>query len=250
MVAGWDFLLIGFAVVLLTGVSKSGFAGGLGVIATPTLAAFVAAPVAAAVMLPILIVIDIANVVRYRRHWRVALVVPLVPGTVAGLAIGAASVGFVSADAIRLAVGVFALILSALYFLGLNTAERPASRIGAFAYGAASGFAGFLAHAGGPPIKGYLLRLKLEKSDFLGANSLYFFAMNLAKAPAYLALGQLSAETLTTSLALAPAAPIGVWLGFRLHGRVDQKRFMTIAFGALALVGAKLCWDGASALIG
>ena len=53
--------------VLLTGLSKSGFGGGLGVMAVPMMSLFVTPQFAAAVMMPILLAMDVLIVWRYRR---------------------------------------------------------------------------------------------------------------------------------------------------------------------------------------
>lgn len=60
----WGLAVVG---VLITGISKSGFAGGAGVIAVPLLSFVMPVPVAAILMLPLLIVMD-AKTMHY--YWR------------------------------------------------------------------------------------------------------------------------------------------------------------------------------------
>jgi uncharacterized membrane protein YfcA len=58
-------------------------------------------------------------------------------------------------------------------------------------------------------------------------------------------LGQLDATNLGTALVLAPLAPLGMWLGIRLHGLIPQLLFYRVCYALTLIVGLKLVWDGA-----
>ena len=119
-----------------------------------------------------------------------------------------------------------------------------------FGLGMLSGFSSFIAHAGGPPVKGYLLAQRLEKSWFVGTNTMFFFSLNFLKTITYGAFGTLTRDSLTLSLGFVPVLLAGVFLGFRLHARVDQAVFVSIVYGFLALTAAKLLWDSGMAFWG
>ena len=74
-----QFYAVAAVVVLLTGVSKSGFAAGVEMMAVPVMALFISPIVAAAIMLPILLAIDSANLWRYRHDWEKRILKMLVP---------------------------------------------------------------------------------------------------------------------------------------------------------------------------
>ena len=42
------------------------------------------------------------------------------------------------------------------------------------------------------------------------------------------------------------AIPAGVWLGWRLHGRLDQRQVYRACYGLLVVTALKLLWDGVS----
>jgi uncharacterized membrane protein YfcA len=42
------------------------------------------------------------------------------------------------------------------------------------------------------------------------------------------------------------AIPGGVWLGWRLHGRLDQRQIFRACYGLLVVTALKLLWDGVS----
>lgn len=245
------FFLVAAIAVLITGISKSGFGGGLGVMSVPLMSLFIAPQFAAAILMPILLVMDIIIVWQYRARWSRPVVALLLPGALLGLAVGALMFQAMNADVIRFLVGILALFFVAQYVLRQRKVQQPQQAVAplVFSLGAISGFASFIAHAGGPPVKGFLLRQKLEKSVFVGTNTMFFFSMNAIKTVAYGAMGQLTAESMKVSLLLSPMLVLGIGLGTLLHRFVDQNIFTKIVYGFLFLTGLRLLWDGAASAI-
>ena len=64
-----------------------------------------------------------------------------------------------------------------------------------------------------------------------------------------MALGQFTRENLLTSTALFPLAIFATWLGVLLVRRVPGERFYTAIYILLILVGLKLVWQGARAVL-
>jgi hypothetical protein len=42
------------------------------------------------------------------------------------------------------------------------------------------------------------------------------------------------------------AIPAGVWLGWRLHGSLDQRQIFRVCYVLLVVTAVKLLWDGVS----
>ena len=103
------FYAVAIAAVILTGISKSGLGGGLGQLSVPLMAMFISPLAAAAIMLPILCLIDISNLWGYRRDWNRGDVALLLPGAIIGISIGAMTYQYVDDDAIRLLLGVMTI---------------------------------------------------------------------------------------------------------------------------------------------
>ncbi|WP_298818612.1 sulfite exporter TauE/SafE family protein [uncultured Roseibium sp.] len=247
------YLLAALA-VFLTGISKSGFAGGLGILGVPLVALTMPPQSAATLLLPVLILIDVVSVWRFRTSWKARTIVVLLPG--AGIGIGIGMAGFSSLDPnfLKVGIGLLALWFVVHQVFGTMTVAGTQGRQGRlkiFVASLVSGFAGFVAHAGGPPIKGTFLRLGLDKSAFVGTNAVFFFILNLAKAGGYASLGLFSVSSLLSSAALVPFTLMGIWVGFALHDRVPQGLFVRMAFGLLALAGLNLlAFGGAGLLMG
>ncbi|MCP1842626.1 putative membrane protein YfcA [Bradyrhizobium sp. USDA 4524] len=43
-----------------------------------------------------------------------------------------------------------------------------------------------------------------------------------------------------------PAVPVGVWAGWRLHERLDQRALYRACYAILVITAAKLLWDGSA----
>ena len=234
--------------VLLFGVAKGGFGGGLGVLAVPLMALAVSPVQAAAVLLPILCLMDLVGLWAYRGRWLWPELRLLIPASMVGIAVGTLMFGFMSAAAVRIVVGVVAIVFTVHFYYSLRHTKEAAlpyfpPSVG-IAAGAAGGFTSFIAHSGGPPISMYLLRRPLDRTDFVATTVLLFAAINYVKLLPYAWLGQLSAGNLATSLVLAPLAPVGVYAGVWLHRRVTDRFFFHLMYVVLFVVGCKLLYDG------
>jgi uncharacterized membrane protein YfcA len=130
-----------------------------------------------------------------------------------------------------------------LLFPPRKDAPPPPKALG-FLLGIAGGFTSFVAHAGSPPMSAYVLPLKLAPPRMAGTMAVLFTAINLSKWIPYAWLGLFETRNFTTSLLLAPLAPLGVWLGVWLVRRIDASWFYRIAYGGMAATGIKLLWDG------
>ena len=239
--------------VLLFGVAKGGFGGGLGVLAVPLMALVISPLQAAAILLPILCLMDLVGLWAYRGRWVWPELRILVPASMLGILAGTLLFGFMSAATVRIIVGLVAIVFTLHYVY--STRHRYDSALPDFppaagmAAGAAGGFTSFIAHSGGPPISMYLLRRPLDRTDFVATTVLLFAAINYVKLLPYGWLGQLSTGNLVTSLMLAPLAPIGVYTGVWLHRRVSDRFFFRLMYLLLFVVGCKLLYDGVSASV-
>jgi uncharacterized membrane protein YfcA len=187
-----EFYLIAALIVFFTGISKSGFAAGIGAMGVPILSLFVSPSVAAGVLLPTLVLADLTNLWNYRNHWDKRYVVLFVPGALVGISLGTMTFTVVNPDGVRLMVGLFAMWFSIMYWgrafipaIGFELGAKTA-----FVFGAISGFTSHIAHAGGPPVRAYLMSKELNKSAFVGTLGVFFCIVNLIKLIPYVAFGQ------------------------------------------------------------
>lgn len=249
MIVDFAFYAVAIPAILLVGISKGGFGTGAGMFATPLIALAVPIPQAAAILLPILIVMDMVGLVAYRgRYSRDNLRVLLVGG-IAGVVLGALVFRYISEAWLRVVMGVLALGFVAQRYRVRHekTVARPSVARGLF-WSTFSGVTSTVAHAGGPPLSIYLLPQRLDKAVMVGTTVVFFAVINAAKLVPYTWLGLFDARNLATSLVLAPLAPLGIWLGLHAMRRLPEAIFYRICYGILVVVGVKLLWDGVGAL--
>ena len=241
------FYPIAIIAVLIVGISKSGFGGGLGVLAVPLMSLIIPPPQAAAILLPLLCFMDLFTIWHYRKNWDKRNILILLPAAILGIFIGAEFFHYLSDDHIRILVGFLAVIFVLNFFVKHSSTKKTnASVPQGILWGSVAGFTSFGVHAGGPPINIYLLPQQMQKSLFVGTTVVFFMVLNYIKLVPYAYLGQLHVGNLTTSLILAPLAPLGVWLGIKLHHKVNEKLFYNLCYGFLFVTGLKLLYDGFS----
>ena len=238
------FYAVAIPAVLLLGISKSGFGAGLGSLAVPIMALAVAVPQAAAILMPVLLVMDLLGMVAFRKYFDLLVMKFLLPFGLVGIVIGALLFKLLDAHLVSGIVGVFTLAFLAqrLVFPPKADSPPPPKWLGALLT-TTSGFTSFIAHAGGPPISAYVIPLRLSPVKFASTMAFFFFVINLAKWVPYAWLGLLDSRNMATSLVLLPIAPIGVWMGVRLARRVNQVLFYRLLYAGMALTGTKLVWD-------
>jgi uncharacterized membrane protein YfcA len=238
------FYAVAIPAVLLLGVSKSGFGAGFGSLAVPMMALAVTVPQAAAMLMPVLLVMDLLGMAAFRNNVDRSLLRFLLPFGLLGVVVGTLLFKVLDARWVAGIVGGFTLLFLAqrLLFPPKASSPPPPRWLGAVLT-AISGFTSFIAHAGGPPINAYVIPLKLAPVVFTGTMAFFFFFINLAKWVPYAWLGLLDMRNMSTSLALLPFAPIGVWLGVRIAHRIDPVLFYRVVYVGMFLTGVKLVWD-------
>lgn len=228
--------------VLLMGLSKSGFGSGFGSLAVPIMALAVSVPQAAAIFMPILLLMDVLGLAAFRKHFQWPLLKFLVPLGLVGTVVGTFTFKHLSAPAVSVIVGALTLVFLAqrLYAQRRSAQPRPLPKLVGGMLAIVSGFTSFVSHAGGPPINAYVMGLRQAPVQFTATMAVFFFVINLSKWLPYSYLGLLSWDNISTSLALLPLAPIGVWIGVRIAHRIQPGIFYRLIEVGMLLTGLKL----------
>ena len=239
------FYAVAIPAVLLLGISKSGFGAGFGSLAVPVMALAVTVPQAAAILMPLLLLMDLLGLAAFRKDFDWKFLKFLVPFGLVGTVIGALLFRLLDARLVASIVGGFTLLFLAqrLLFPPTPDSAPPPKWLGALLT-VTSGFTSFVAHAGGPPISVYVIPLRLSPLKFTATMAFFFFVINLSKWVPYAWLGLLDWRNMATSLALLPLAPLGVWIGVRLARTISALWFYRFLYAGMLLTGVKLLWDG------
>ncbi|GGO84422.1 UPF0721 transmembrane protein [Marinobacterium nitratireducens] len=243
------FFLCAIPAVLIFGIAKGGFGGIIGIVSVPLMALSVSPAQAAAILLPILCVMDLLAVYKFWGQWHSENLKIMLPGALLGILLGVLTFSYLSEAHIRLLIGAVALAFAVQYWFGTaKRSEVGPSRVKGSVWSMIAGFTSFGIHAGGPPASVYLIPQRLPPTLFIGTCSLLFAAINYAKLVPYYWMGQLSGDNMLTSLLLLPLAPFGIGIGYYLHKRVSTQLFYGIFNVFLVLTGLKLLLDGIAAL--
>lgn len=233
--------------VILVGLSKGGLGGAMALMGVPLMALTVSPVQAAAILLPILIIMDIVSLWTWRGERDPTTLKLMLPGAMLGIGIGWLTAAMVSAGFVRLIVGVVSVAFFLRWiwqkFSALEQAESH-NVIKATFWGTVSGFTSFVAHAGGPPYQVYALGLKQSPTLYVGTSVVFFAVMNSIKLIPYFMLGQFDMTNLAASAILAPIAPLATLAGAWAVRRLQPQIFYPLMYGMILLVGMKLVYDG------
>ena len=239
------FYAVAVPAVVMLGISKSGFGAGFGSLAVPVMALAVAVPQAAAILMPVLLLMDLLGMAAFRKSFDLKLLKFLVPCGLLGTVVGALLFKVLDARLVAGMVGVFTLLFLAqrLLFPPKADSPPPPKWLGAVLT-VTAGFTSFVSHAGGPPLSAYVIPLRMSPLQFTATMAVFFFVINLSKWIPYALLGLLDLRNMATSLVLLPLAPVGVWLGVRLAKSISPQLFYRLLSVGMLLTGCKLVWDG------
>jgi uncharacterized membrane protein YfcA len=232
--------------VIFLGLSKGGFSG-IGMVATPLLALVMPPLEAAAILLPIILLQDALSTWIYRREWDPWNLKVLIPGAVLGVGTAWLLAAYVSDAAIRLVVGLIALVFALhAWFDRGRTEARPAPNpaLGVVSGGLAA-FTSTLIQIGAPPYYAYVLPQRLPKMLYVGTTVWFFAAVNVMKVAPYVGLGQFSTAGLATSAALFPLAIAANYFGVWLVRVTPEALFYRISYLLVFLLGLELTRQGA-----
>ena len=238
--------------VIFVGLSKGGFGGAMALIGLPLMALVVSPIKAAAIMLPILIVMDIVSLWTWRGVFDPKTLKIMLPAGMVGIGIGWATASWVTAGEVRLLVGSVALLFAADYLrqrlFVRNARARPHNAVKGSFWGMIAGFTSFVSHAGGPPYQFYALPLGQDPKLYVGTSVIFFAIVNAVKLLPYFALGQFDPGNLATSAVLMPIAPVATLAGAWIVRRIDRTVFYPFMYIMIFLVGLKLVYDGMMSL--
>ncbi|PSW21761.1 sulfite exporter TauE/SafE family protein [Photobacterium sanctipauli] len=240
------FYITAVPAVLIYGIGKGGLGGALGIIAVPLMALVVSPTQAAAILLPILCVMDAFAVKQHYKNADYSVLRTMLPGSLLGVVLAGLFLSITPEAGLKLLIGSLSLLFCLQYVIKQGDAGEPAGKAGAWWWSGLGGFSSTAIHAGGGPASIYLLPLKLEKVTLIATMAVLFAIINLAKLVPYTLLGEFDTTNLMTAMILMPLAPVGVYLGVWLLHRVSQDVVYRLCYFFLFVSGLKLFVDSFS----
>lgn len=256
------YILTAIAALLVTGVSKGGFGGGVGMLSVPLMLQVASYQFVIGLWLPILIVCDCATIRQYPLEWSLRAFWLIAPGVLLGILLACFFLGKSNLDVhtpegkrfqayLYLAVAGISVLFVALQCLPKSSASRTPWRptwAASLPVGLAAGVTTTVSHAAGPIVNMYLLPQNMNQRTFVGTCGRFYFTFNSVKMFSFAVIGLVGLHSLRYGLWLMLLSPVTVWLGARLNRRLNAVWFVRLILIFIVLAAAKLAYDGWVAL--
>lgn len=142
-------------------------------------------------------------------------------------------------------LGIPVVGLSLIQLTGVRLTIPAARRTAAeWVIGTISGILGGLAGTWGPTTVLYLLAIETPKARQMVVQGVIYGAGSIVLVLAHLKSGILNGDTIWFSVAMLPAALIGMSVGFKLQDRMDQDLFKKVTLIVLIVAGINLLRKG------
>ncbi|NRA98465.1 MAG: sulfite exporter TauE/SafE family protein [Rhodobacteraceae bacterium] len=144
-----------------------------------------------------------------------------------------------------LVLGIPVVTLSAIQLFGLRFVIPPERRnVFSLIAGIVSGTMGGMAGTWGPPTVLYLVAVQTPKVKQIAAQGVIYGLGSVMLLLGHLQSGVLNAQTAPLSAFLIIPGAIGMWIGFRIQDRIDQKTFVRVTLLVLLIAGLNLIRKG------
>jgi uncharacterized membrane protein YfcA len=169
----------------------------------------------------------------------------MLPAGIIGALVGTYLLAALSANALRIALAIFVLILVA-YKLSSDRLARLAYQPRRWhlpAMGGLAGLASGMFNNGGPAFNSFLLLQKLPPRIFIATAALFFALLNLIKVPGFLYTGVLDVQLLLSVWWVFLFIPLGIWAARWMITHLNQQAFEWVIMGLLIVSSIILLWQ-------
>ena len=231
--------ILAVVAALGVGIGKAGLSG-MGMFHVLVFAFLFGARASTGVVLPLLLVGDVAAVRTFHQHARWDYVRRMLPPACLGVVSAAWFMRDLDEALYRPVIGWITLLLSILQFVRMYRPDWlgnvPHARWFAWTMGILAGAATMLANAAGPVFAVYLIAVGLPKFEVVGTLAWFFLIVNVFKLPFSAGLGLIRSSTLMLNLVLVPAVMVGVFSGRWIVHRLPQRVFelLMLIFAVIA----------------
>jgi uncharacterized membrane protein YfcA len=245
------FYYISVAVAMMVlGIAKTGFGGGIGILAILIMALVMPAQQMLAEVAILLVVVDLIGNLHYLGEWDWSALKFLVPGAALGVVMGIfalLAMGHTTPARfdhnLSMTIGIVCLLVVAVQAYRLTGRELPMPSTGPVAgtaVGIVAGFVSTISHSAGPLIMLYLLQERIDKRRLVGTMLLYTLLINLMKLVSYMGIGTVTARTFREVLWMLPLLFLGTLAGVWMNRRIPQKPFIAILYIVAAAASVEM----------
>ncbi|MCM3629184.1 sulfite exporter TauE/SafE family protein [Paenibacillus glycanilyticus] len=239
-----DEIVVVFMIVLLAGFVQGLTSFGFALISMPLLVKLMPLQQAVPVVVALSLLTNIAVMYSSRKHIRIRQIWPLLVASLLAAPLGTYALIYVPANALKLGAGMLVAVVSILMLSGRSL---PLGRLAYAPVGALSGFLNGSISMSGPPAALFLTNQGLDKMTFRANITAYSLILNIITIGTYVYEGLLNQAAMETAGWAVPALIIGVIIGIKAVGRLNDRLFKTIALWLILVTGL---WTAVNGIIG
>jgi hypothetical protein len=236
----WSLLILSSTLI---GFSKTGI-GGFLLPVIPILAAVFGGMSSTGILLPLLLAGDVFALYYYKKNGNRDDLRKILPWAFAGLALGVV-VGNAIDDRQFKTLISFSIILCLVLLI---ISERKGAglklpgKLWFYGFvGLAAGFTSMIGNAAGPVFTMYLLSRNVDKNEFMGTTTWFFFIINLTKLPLQIFFWHnITLGTLSVDVLMLPAIAAGAFAGIKVFRLLNEKLFRIIVIVMTAASALRL----------
>jgi uncharacterized membrane protein YfcA len=236
----WSLIILSS---FLIGFSKTGV-GGFLLPVIPIMAAVFGGMSSTGILLPLLLAGDVIALYYYKKHGNWDDLRKILPWAFAGLALGAVVGNYIDDRQFKTIISFSIILCLALLIYSEKKGgelQLP-NRLWFCAFvGLTAGFTSMIGNAAGPVFTLYLLSRGVEKTEFMGTTTWFFFIINLTKLPLQIFFWQnISLSTLSTDLLMLPAIAAGAFVGIKVFKLLNENLFRIVVIVMTAVSALRL----------
>ncbi len=217
--------------------AASGF--GLALVSMPLLVMFMDIKTATPLIALVGGVSEVFMLLHYRHALNFRAVVGLSVASLVGIPLGVAALDWVNAKVITAVLGII-VILYSLYALLRFRLPTLRNHKWAYGFGFIGGILSGAFNASGPPIVIYGTCRNWQPAEFKGNLQAFFMLNSIMTVVAHATSGNFTPLVRQHVLWGLPGAFLGMYLGFKLDGRVNPDQFRKIVLILLLILGIRL----------
>ncbi len=249
------YICVALAMIVL-GIAKTGFGGGIGILAVLIMALVMPAQEMLADVAILLVVVDLIGNLYYLGEWDWPVLKFLIPGAMLGVVGGAfalLAMGHTTPQRfdrnLSLTIGIVCLLVVAIQAYRLTGRELPMPSTGPVAgtgVGVLAGFVSTISHSAGPLIMLYLLQERIDKRRLVGTMLFYTFLINVMKLVSFIGIHTVKLQTFRAIIWMLPLLFLGTVAGAWMNKRIPEKPFVAIMYVVAAAASVEMIYKAVS----
>ncbi|WP_432665846.1 sulfite exporter TauE/SafE family protein [Wukongibacter baidiensis] len=234
-------VIIGFIVILCSGIIQGATSFGFSLLALPILGAFIPLKMIVPMLVIYSLIMNSIILYKIREHVKLKRMTLLIVSAVIATPIGANMLINLNETFLKIGVGVIVTISALSFYFGYKFKIKN-EKIAYIPVGFMSGLLNGSVSLSGPPVILFLANQDVEKQVFRATLTAYFWLLNIMTLITFIYKKLIDVEVLRITGYLLPALIIGVLIGIKLGNKIKEETFkklttvLMIFMGALSIV--------------